>query len=71
MAEGGMEFENPEFDDYDNIDEEPETSFVDDEQFQRTLNNQYKALDNLTGNTQEEHRKTLVKMMLKRFYERN
>ena len=44
MAEGGYEFENPEFDrdDYDK-DETDEKSFMDEEDFQRTLNNQYKA----------------------------
>ena len=40
MAEGGYEFENPEFDrdDYDK-DESDEKSFMDEEDFQRTLNN--------------------------------
>ena len=49
MAEAGFEFENPEFDrdelDRDDI-KEPET-FADEKEFQRTLDNQYKALDNL------------------------
>ena len=35
--------------------EEQET-FADEKEFQRKLDNQYKALDNLTGNTQEEHK---------------
>ena len=40
MAEG-YEFENPTFDDEDkDIDEEPETSFSDETEFQRTLTNQ-------------------------------
>ena len=72
MAEGGYEFENPEFDrdDYDK-DETDEKSFMDEEDFQRTLNNQYKALDDLKGNTLEEHTTKLLKMLVKRFYERN
>ena len=72
MAEGGYEFENPEFDrdDYDK-DETDEKSFMDEEDFQRTLNNQYKALDDLKGNTLEEHTTKLLKMMVDRFYERN
>ena len=75
MAEGGYEFENPEFDrddyDKDDVDETDEKSFMDEEDFQRTLNNQYKALDNLKGNTLEEHTTKLLKMMVDRFYERN
>ena len=73
MAEG-YEFENPTFDYEDidkDIDEEPETSFTDETEFQRTLTNQYEALNNLRGETQSEHRLNLLKMMLKRFYERN
>ena len=45
--------------------------FTDEERFQRILKNQYEALNNLTGDTQEEHRQILVKMMVKQFYERN
>ena len=72
MAEGGYEFGNPEFDrdDYDK-DETDEKSFMDEEEFQRTLNNQYKALNDLKGNTQVEHTMKLMKMLVKRFYERN
>ena len=73
MAEG-YEFENPTFDDEDidkDIDEEPETSFTDETEFQRTLTNQYEALNNFRGETQNEHRLNLLKMMVKRFYERN
>ena len=73
MAEG-YEFENPTFDDEDidkDINEEPETSFTDETEFQRTLTNQYEALSNLRGKTQNEHRLNLLKMMVKRFYERN
>ena len=75
MAEGGYEFENPEFDrddyDKDDVDETDEKSFMDEEDFQRILNSQYKALKDLKGNTLEEHTMTLLKMMVKRFYERN
>ena len=73
MAEG-YEFENPTFDDEDidkDIDEEPETSFTDETEFQRTLTNQYEALNNLRGETQNKQRLNLLKMMVKRFYERN
>ena len=35
------------------------------------LTNQYEALNNLRGETQNEHRLNLLKMMVKRFYERN
>ena len=75
MAEGGFDFENPTFDEdrdhTDEINEEPETSFTDETDFQRILTNQYDALNNLTGETQNEQRLKLLKMMVKRFYERN
>ena len=75
MAEGEAEFENPTFDedheDIDEIDEEPETSSADDTDFQRTLTTQYKALNDLRGETQNEHRLKLLKLMVKQFYERN
>ena len=51
MAEG-YELEYPTFDDEDkdkDIDEEPETSLTDETDFQRTLTNQYEALNNLRG----------------------
>ena len=70
----GYEFENPTFDDEDidkDIDEEPETSFTDETEFQRTLTNQYEALNNLRGKTQNKQRLNLLKMMVKRFYESN
>ena len=73
MAEG-YEFENPTFDDEDkdkDIDEEPETSFTDETEFQRTVTNQYEALKNLRGKTQNKQRLNLLTMMVKRFYERN
>ena len=73
MAEG-YKFENPTFDDEDidkDIDEEPETSFTDETEFQRTLTNQYEALNNLRGETQNKQRLNLLKMMVRRFYERN
>ena len=73
MAEG-YEFENPTFDDEDidkDIDEEPETSLTDETEFQRTLTNQYEALNILRGETHNKQRLNLLKMMVKRFYERN
>ena len=68
----GYKFENPTFDeDHEDIDkdtdEEPDTSFAD----QRMLTNQYEALNNLRGETQNKHRLNLLKMIVKRFYERN
>ena len=58
MAEVEFEFKNPGFNrdkfDKDHI-KEPET-FVGENKIQNTLDNQYKALDNLTGKTREEHR---------------
>ena len=63
MAEG-YEFENPTFDDEDidkDIDEEPETSFTDETEFQRTLTNQYEALINLRGETQKQTKIKLAK----------
>ena len=46
MAEGGFDFENPTFDeDIDEINEELETSFTDETDFQRILTNQYDALN--------------------------
>ena len=64
MADG-YEFENSTFDDEDidkDIDEEPETSFTDETEFQRTLTNQYEALNNLRGEIQNEHRLNLLKL---------
>ena len=68
MAEGGMEFENHEY--YrDDIDEgEVGTPFVDEEEFYRMLSNQHEAMVDLTGNTLEENKNNVVKMIVKRFY---
>ena len=75
MVEGGFDFENPTIDEdrdeIDEINEEPETSFTDETDFQRILTNQYDVLNNLTGETQNKQRLKLLKMMVKRFYERN
>ena len=72
MAEGG-EFENPVFDRDELVRDDIEESetFADEKEFHRILDNQFKALNNLTGYTREEHKNTLVKMMLKKFHERN
>ena len=64
MAEG-YDFENPTFnEDHEDlakaIDEEPETSFADETEFQRTLINQYETLDNLRGAIQNENRLKLL-----------
>lgn len=46
MAEGG--YENPAFD-RDDYDEEEETSFQDDEEFQKTIDNEIEVSSDLTG----------------------
>ena len=71
MAEGGVEFENPEFD-RDDIDrDEVDNGFMDDTEFHRIMTNQYESLNNLTGETRETERNNLMKMTVKRFYDRN
>ena len=50
---------------------EPETSFTDKEEFQRALTNQYETLNNLRREIKNEHRIKLLKIIMKRFYERN
>ena len=44
---------------------------MDGEETHRMLTNQYGALKDLTGNTLDEHKNNMVKMMVKRFYENN
>ena len=70
MAEGGWEFDNPEFD-KEEYDEEAETSFADEEQFHRVIDNQYSGLKDLTGEAKETQQKKLTKSLIKRFYEAN
>ena len=71
MVEGVVEFENPDFD-RDDIDrDEVDTGFVDDTEFHRIMTNQYESLNNLTGETRETVRNTLMRMTVKRFYDRN
>ena len=71
MVEGGVEFENPEFDRYDIDRDEVDTGFVDYTEFHRIMTNQYESLNNLTGETRETERNNLMRMTVKRFYERN
>lgn len=72
MAEGGMDFHNPEYDKDDDTDtKEAETSFTDEEQFQSILNTQYKTLDTLTGADKDKAESSLLKIMVKQFYNRN
>ena len=68
-----MEFDNMGFDedDYDYDEDKAETSFIDEQEFQRTLNTQYKALDPLIGSDRETHKTSLMKMMMKQFFEIN
>ena len=71
MAEDGVQFENPEFD-RDDIDrDEVDTGFVDNTEFHRIMTNQYESLNNLKGETRETERNNLMRMTVKRFYERN
>ena len=75
MATGGMDFDNPAFDkdDYDKDDDRDDDDelYKDDEQFQRTLNTQYEALDTFTGFDREKEENSLLETMTKGFYERN
>ena len=73
MAKGGVEFENPEFDrdDIDRDEVDTTLKFVDDTEFHRIMTNQYESLNNLTGETRETKRNNLMRMRVKRFYERN
>lgn len=64
------EYENPEFD-KDDYDEEAETSFTDEEQFQRRLNSQFAGLKDLTGDDRTTLRNSIGQKMKDRFYERN
>ena len=68
MAEGI--YENPEYD-YDNYDEEAETSFQDAEEFQKSLNNEIVVLRGLSKGDAVSHEKEITRKMLKRFYNRN
>ena len=71
MAEGEVEFENPEFD-RDDIDaDEVDNGFMNSPECHRIMANQYESLNKLTGETQETERNNLMKMTVKRFYDRN
>ncbi|CAG2231983.1 unnamed protein product [Mytilus edulis] len=71
MAEGGVEFDNPEFknDDYDK--EEEETSFQDDEEFQKYINKEIEVSRDLSENDAKILEKETTKKMMKRFYNEN
>ena len=71
MAEGGVEFENQEFDRDDINRDEVDNGFMDDTEFHRIMTNQYESLNNLTGETRETEKNNLMKMTVKRFYDRN
>ena len=66
-----MKFDNPEYDKDDYDKDEAETSFINEEQFQRTLKNQYDALEHLKGQDHTDHYYKVIKMMVDQFYERN
>ncbi|VDI69113.1 Hypothetical predicted protein [Mytilus galloprovincialis] len=60
MAEGGYEFDNPEFknNDYDDEEEEEEeTSFQDDEEFQNNINKEFEKSRDLSENDAKIHEK--------------
>lgn len=71
MAEGGVEFENPELDRIDIDRDEVDTTFTDDTEFHRIMTNQYESLNILTGETRETERNNLMRMTGRRFYDRN
>ena len=64
------EYENPEYD-KDDYDKEAETSFTDEEEFQRTLNSQFAGLNDLTGDDRKTLFNSIGQKMIDRFYERN
>ncbi|VDI16980.1 Hypothetical predicted protein [Mytilus galloprovincialis] len=62
MAEGGYEFDNPEFknNDYDE-EEEEETSFQDDEEFQNNINKEFEKSRDLSENDAKIRKKETTK----------
>ncbi|CAG2245247.1 unnamed protein product [Mytilus edulis] len=72
MAEGGYEFDNPEFknNDYDE-EEEEETSFQDDEEFQNNINKEFEKSRDLSENEAKIRKKETTKKMIKQFYKKN
>ncbi|XP_071152341.1 uncharacterized protein PF3D7_1120000-like [Mytilus edulis] len=73
MAEGGYEFDNPEFknNDYDEEEEEEETSFQDDEEFQNNINKGFEKSRDLSENDAKIRKKETTKKMIKQFYKKN
>ncbi|CAG2234447.1 unnamed protein product [Mytilus edulis] len=73
MAEGGYEFDNPEFknNDYDDDYEEEETSFQDDEEFQNNINKEFEKSRDLSENDAKIRKKETTKKMIKQFYKKN
>ncbi|CAG2187359.1 unnamed protein product [Mytilus edulis] len=73
MAEGGYEFDNPEFknNDYDEEEEEEETSFQDDEEFQNNINKEFEKSRDLSENDAKIRKKETTKKMIKQFYKKN
>ncbi|XP_052078868.1 uncharacterized protein LOC127716658 [Mytilus californianus] len=73
MAEGGYEFDNPEFknNDYDDDYEEEETSFQDDEEFQNNINKEFEISRDLSENDVKIRKKETTKKMIKQFYKKN
>ncbi|MCU7940989.1 MAG: hypothetical protein KZQ68_17070 [gamma proteobacterium symbiont of Bathyaustriella thionipta] len=74
MAEG-YEFDNPVFEDHDEDDYDNEIgdefSITNDQEFHKAMTSQYEALDNLRGEDYDDHLMKLIKLLVKRFYERN
>jgi len=65
-----MEYENPIYE-HDDYDEEAETSFQDDTEFQNTINNEIKEIRGLSEGDVVSHEKELTRKMIKRLYNRN
>lgn len=59
-----MEFLNPDYN------KEEAFAFIDEEQYRRPPKNQFKALNYLSGDRQEERRQTLIIIMVRQFYEK-
>ncbi|CAG2229626.1 unnamed protein product [Mytilus edulis] len=71
MAEGGYEFDNPEFKNNDYDEEEEETSFQDDEEFQNNINKEFEKSRDLSENDAKIRKKETTKKMIKQFYKKN
>ena len=71
MAEGGYDFENPEFDrdDYDDDDIDDKLPIVPEESTQTIISNQSKTLEDLRGELRESALKDRKRKLIKIFYD--